>query len=412
MRQIAIALLTALFVSAHPLVRVSAQTASFSGAIQDSRSDIDVRNGQLLGPGAVKIRDAVSHACYIFLGEDHGIAEVPKFAEALTSDAVGDGIHTLALEVSPSVAGQLSVQLASANPRRTFAAFLRQNQVTVPFYNTVEEFEFLQHAKSRIGTSFRLIGFDQEYLGSAKFLLQKVGEQALSDDLRGGLDEFKKQEQEASARASRSGKFEDLFLLTVDTAGLRAFDDSLRSRGFDSAPIDDLLASRRVYDMFSKDNYSSNEMRDLLMKRNFVRMHGSAPPCGILFKAGSNHGFRGTGPLYTRELGNFLAESADAYSNGGVHILIVGGKGESLQFQAVGAPMKAIPYNGLSDGQLQPLKPFLELALAQKTWSLFDLRALRRSSEASPDLKRFVYGYDFLVVTPHPTASHEIQDWN
>ena len=162
--------------------------------------------------------------------------------------------------------------------------------------------------------------------------------------------------------------------------------------------------------MFSKDNYRSNEMRDLLMKRNFVRMHGSTPPCGILFKAGSNHGFRGVGPLYTRELGNFLAESAEAYSNGGVHILIVGAKGESLQFQAVGTPMKAIPYDGLSDGQLQPLKPFLELALAQKTWSLFDLRALRGSSEASPDLQRFVYGYDFIVVIPHPTASHEIQD--
>ena len=75
MRQIATALLTALLVSAHPPLRVSSQTASFRGTIQDSRSDIDVRNGHLLGPGAVKIRDAVSHACYIFLGEDHGIAQ-------------------------------------------------------------------------------------------------------------------------------------------------------------------------------------------------------------------------------------------------------------------------------------------------------------------------------------------------
>ena len=281
-RQIGIALLTALLVLAHPPVRVSAQTASFRGAIRDVRSDIGVRNGHLLGPGAVKIRDVASHACYIFLGEDHGIAEVPEFAEALTSDS--EGVNTLALEVSPSVAGQLSVQLAGTNPRQTFAAFLRQNQLTIPFYNTVEEFEFLQRAKSRIGTPFRLIGFDQEFLGSAKFLLQRVGEQALSDDLRGTLDRFKKQEQEANARASRSGKSEDLFLLSVGTAGLQAFADSLRSRGFDSAPIDDLLASRRVYDMFPKDNYRSNEMRDLLMKRNFVRMHGSTPPCGFSLK--------------------------------------------------------------------------------------------------------------------------------
>ena len=227
MRQIGIALLTALLVLAHPPVRVSAQTAAFRGAIRNSRSDIDARNGHLLGPGAVKIRDAVSHACYIFVGEDNGIAEVPEFAEALTSELVGDEIHTLALEVSPSVAGQLSVQLASANPRQTFATFLRQNQLTVPFYNTVEEFEFLQRVKSRIGTSFRLIGFDQDFLGSAHFLLQKIGEQALSDDLRVALDEFKKQEQEANTRASRSGRPEDLFLLSVDTARLQSFADAL-----------------------------------------------------------------------------------------------------------------------------------------------------------------------------------------
>jgi hypothetical protein len=49
-------------------------------------------------------------------------------------------------------------------------------------------------------------------------LLQEAGQQALTDDLRKELDEFKKQEQEANSRATRSGKYEDLFLLTSDTA--------------------------------------------------------------------------------------------------------------------------------------------------------------------------------------------------
>jgi hypothetical protein len=409
MRQVGI-LFPLLLALAQLPVRVSAQPASFGNAIQSSRNDIEVSDGHLLGPGAAKIRDATSHTCYVFLGEDHGIREVPEFAEALTGDLEGDGVQTLALEVSPSVARQLSLQLASPNPSQSFASFLRQFPLTVPFYNTAEEFDFLRHAKARIGTSFSLIGFDQEFLGSAKFLLQEAGEQALTNDLRKELDEFKKQEQEANSRATRSGKYEDLFLLTSDTAKLQTFADSLRSRGFDSASVDDLLASRGVYDTFAQDNHRSNEMRDLLMKRNFVRMHGTSPPCGILIKAGSNHGFRGIGPLYTRELGNFVAESADAYSNGGVHILIVGGRGQSLQFQAVGRAMKAVPYDALSDKELHPLQPFVELALQHKAWSLFDLRALRRSLESSADasLQRFLHGYDFLVVIPHPTASHEI----
>jgi len=104
-----------------------------------------------------------------------------EFAEALTSDLVGDGVQTLALEVSPNAGRQLSLQLASPDPSQSFAFFLQQYPVTVPFYNTAEEFDFLRHTKARIGTSFSLIGFDQEFLGSGKFLLQKAGEQALTD---------------------------------------------------------------------------------------------------------------------------------------------------------------------------------------------------------------------------------------
>jgi len=150
-----------LLVLAQLPVRGSAQAASIENAIQSPRNDIEVSDGHLLGPGAAKIRDATSHTCYAFLGEDHGIREVPEFADALTGVVVGDGVQTLALEVSPSVARQLSLQLASPNPSQSFASFLRQFPLTVPFYNTAEEFDFLRHAKARIGTSFSLIGFDQ-----------------------------------------------------------------------------------------------------------------------------------------------------------------------------------------------------------------------------------------------------------
>lgn len=92
MCRIGIALLTALLVSAHPAVRVSAQTASFRGAIQDSRSDIDVRNGHLLGPGAVKIRDTASHVCYIFPGEAAQIAEIRLWLRFISSHPSPDGI--------------------------------------------------------------------------------------------------------------------------------------------------------------------------------------------------------------------------------------------------------------------------------------------------------------------------------
>jgi hypothetical protein len=109
-----------LLVLAQLLVRVSAQTASFGNAILGSRTDIEVSDGHLLGPGAAKIQDATAHTCYVFLGEDYGIREVLGFAEALTSNLVDDGVQTLALEVSPSVATAVIPAARQRRPQPEF----------------------------------------------------------------------------------------------------------------------------------------------------------------------------------------------------------------------------------------------------------------------------------------------------
>jgi len=393
------------------LVLNASLSTSAQNSAQQLRSEIAVTNGDLSGSGAVEIHKATEHACYVFLGEDHGIAEVAQFADALYNELHrSNHFSAVALEVSPSVARQLTSELDSENPDEEHADFLRQYPITVPFYNTQEEFRFLKNSKARTGPNFELIGFDQEFLGAAKFLLHRIGKEHLPSDLRKQLGELEEEERQASVKAAKSGNAEDLFLLSADENRLEQFADGLRARALDGRAVDDWLASRHVYDMFSKNNYASNTMRDLLMKHNFVEMHSGRPPCGILFKAGSNHGFRGVSPLFTRELGNFLAETADVYSTGGVHIMIVGSEGQALDFAGVGKPMRVVPYAPSGSGGLSSLKEFSDVAQREQSWSLFDLRRLRGTANASDDaeMQRLIYGYDFLVVVPHPTASHEI----
>jgi hypothetical protein len=390
-----------------------AQVPQIDDKIQNVRVDLSVKDGQLNGPGADEIRKAILNSCYVFIGEDpHGMAEAPKFADALTSELRVANFNTLALEISPSIARQLSSELATADPDLVHLNFLREYPDTVPFYNTREEFEFLKHAKARIGSDFRLIGFDQEFFGASKFRLDEIGKQPITKGVRDKLNEIRKEELEATKQAQQSGQFQDLFLLTADMSRLQSFATELNAENLDATPINDLLSSRRVYDAFRYDNFKSNEMRDLLMKHYFVEAHGISPPCKMLFKAGSNHGFRGIGPLRTRELGNFIAEIADESSPGGVHILLQGGQGETLEYQAVGKPMMATPVDSLSGtDQISSLKPFIRSALRFDTWSLFDLRKLRTSVQAASnaDWVQLIYGYDFVVVVPHPTASHEIR---
>lgn len=385
-------------------------TNDIKTAVQLNRFDIGVESGALIGPGAEKLRAAEAQSCYVFLGEDHGIAEVARFADGLTRELQPLGYNTFALEVSPTIAKELAIELASSEPERAHSLFIRQHPLTVPFYNTEEEFAFLQHAQRRSGNLFSIIGFDQEFIGSGRFLLEQVAKQDLTPELRNRLERFSRAEERAWARAEQSGKVEDLFLLSADVEELEDFAVELRRGGFDSKPIDGLLQSHRIYDLFYKNAYKSNEERDRAMKHALVAARGNSPPCKVFFKGGGNHGFRGLGPLRTRELGNFLSEMADVSASGsGLHILLInGGKGQQLMFDAVGKPLKAVPVDATSSSfALHAFAPFIELASQHQAWSLFDLRPLRSLPDVKfvdTELQRIVYAYDTPLAARPPAS--------
>jgi len=222
---------------------------------------------------------------------------------------------------------------------QSHAAFLKDHPLSTAFYDTREEFEFLRAAAKASGSKLRIIGFDQELMGNGKALLEAVREQELPPQIATRVGELLTAEQDALADAKGAGRPD---LLHDDRAlqELLDFQSALKLARLDSTPIDNLLASRAIYEEFSRNGYASNVQRSLLMRQYFTAAGGAEPGRKVLLKAGGEHAFKGLNPLRNRDLGNFVAELAEGLQQRSVHILMFAAAGQQLTFAGAGKPMR------------------------------------------------------------------------
>jgi len=154
------------------------------------------------------------------------------------------------------------------------------------------------------------------------------------------------------------------------------------------------------------------------MKHNFAdnykraTANGARPP-KVLFKFGAWHMFKGINPLLNNDLGNYVAELADGQSTSSVRLMILGVRGEQLRFAGIGRPAAPAPLNLAEDkdSDFLYLRPMFDKLLADG-FTLFDLRAFRPGFRSlgpvDREMERLIFGYDFLILIPHPAASHSV----
>ena len=400
-----------------------AQNAEFAETLKKNRGAISVQNGKLAGPSAEILRGALADAQFVALGEDHGIRQIPEFAAALCAELAPHGFHHMGLEIGTYVAPELEKMARSADGAKQLAEFEQKYPETIAFYNWQEEFAMLQKCESAASPGhMTLWGLDQEFMGATGFLADRILATHPGPEAKAAIESLQKEASEARAAATKSGNPGDLFMMTAKQEELDRVKDLLKKQGKLEAQklFDAFLVSREIYQKnMSGDYYKSNRQRALLMKKNFSEpFAASSQSNGVLpkvfFKFGAYHMFRGINPLHSSELGNLIAEAAEANQLKSVNILIVGVKGEQLHFAGIGKPSEAAPLDlpGDKDSPFLFFKPLFDVQI-ENSWTLYDLRALRDSfskyGKIDPELERVIFGYDFVVLIPDPKASHVIQ---
>jgi erythromycin esterase-like protein len=394
---------------------------SFHDRLVKSRYQLTVSGNQLSGSAADVLHPALKDAQFVLVGEDHGIAQIPPIIGSLCDELGPKGFHTMALETGPLAADNLQEWLREPDGKKKLAAFEAKYPANIAFYNWSEEFDLLARCSTDAKAPFQLWGLDQELMGASGWILIQILAQKPGPEATRQAQQLLHENDEAQAKAAKSGNPSELFMMSAPQDELNAFRETLQREG--NAPAQELwaslLESREIYQKnMTGEGAASNRQRALLMKGNFAANYHAAPEKGalprVLFKFGAYHMYKGINPLLNNDLGNYVAELADGQGTQSVRILILGVKGEQLRFAGFGRPAAPAPVD-LTDEKESDflfLKPMFENLLPDGD-TLFDLRALRPGfhslGHVDCEMERLIFGYDFIILVPQPTASKPIQ---
>ena len=396
----------------------SGTASRFNSAVAGQRLELNFANDVFSGPGAAVIAKAVDGAQYVMIGEDHGIAEIPAFSQALCKQIAPQGFNTLAVEVGPSTAKVLAGALASPDSMTAVAAYDTHHPFSIAFYDFSEEYAFLRACRDAMGAKgFALWGLDQELMGSSGALLAAGLASATTPADRAALERLIAEDNLDLSKAMKSGSPGDMSMVNFDEATLASLQGELAATGGDAMAISELLASERIYREDMAGEQQSNLDRSRLQRDHFIAYDRAALAAmgahpKVFVKMGAYHLFEGTSMLGDRELGDFLAEYAALQGTKAVNILILGVRGQQLAFAGMGHPYAPVPLDLLHDkrADFAFMAPFF--AGLGTTPVLYDLRALRRplasSGLQSVNLERVVDGYDLLVIIPVAHPSHQV----
>ena len=382
-------------------------------ALQSVRTSLTLDNGTLSGPGAAILLPAIAEAQYVFVGEDHVTHEIPLFTAALCDAmALQGGLAAMAVEAGPEAGKLTAAALGHADGERRIAAHLVRYPDSIAFLNIRDELAMAVHCAHAAGPAFRLWGLDQEFLGSAGWLLDRIAAGHPGQQATPMLAALRAEERADAGRAAMTGDPSELFVFKAKDDVLAAAMAALKAGGDSGARslFQSLIDTHRIY---TEDGAISNADRARLLKRTLVGDIRSLPAGGarqrILLKFGDDHGFKALNPLNQRDLGNFVAELAEGGGSKSLHIDVLGAHGTHRLYAGYGKPTTLQPFVMTDDPDYRWLKPAIDNR-ADHAWTLYDLRPLRfhNYADLDPRMEREVYGYDFLLIIPEITPAQMI----
>ena len=152
------------------------QKPTLESSLPGVASALSIEHGKLTGSGASILQTAISQADYVLLGEDHITHEIPRFAAAVC-DAMGSssGLSAVAFETSPAAANFVQESLQKSDRIGKMADLQKRYPDSVAFLNVQDENDLAAHCAAVSQRSgFRIWGLDQEFVGSAGWILERM----------------------------------------------------------------------------------------------------------------------------------------------------------------------------------------------------------------------------------------------
>jgi hypothetical protein len=374
----------------------------FMATLLQNRYSLSVRNGQFSGTGAQVLQSAIAQSRFVLLGENHGLAQNPGFAEAICSGAGRERFQTMAVEEGPLAAAELEPWVRRQDGLAQLTAFEQQFPNSLNIYGAREEFQMLQRCARAAEREFHLWGLNQEALGAGGFMLSRIIQRGVRGDAAQAMRQLLQNNDDADRKVRQTGNLFELFMISADAQDLARAAALLQKEGSpESQSLFKSLIESHEINRVPPSEFGNARRRERLMKTLFAAAYAravtTAPvPPRVLLKFGAFHVYRGRNPVHGSGLGNYVAEFAEGIGAQSLHIRLT-------------------PVNG--SGPVEPGSRFLRSLsshLLQTDWTMFDLRPLRQDFNAlagamDRDVATLVFGIDILVIVPEGTRPREIR---
>jgi hypothetical protein len=331
------------------------------------------------------------------------------------AEAVAQVLHPKAFiaEISPYEAQQLN-QLAAQPGLPT--AYQQRYPFSLSFYSWTEEFRLAQALHAR---GVPVVGIDMLYVGNSGHLLDQMA--ALAHEKRVQLT-LRRQAQTYlthDRQVYQPGSTTPFYLSTRSPA---AVDSLVTLTAHESRQVQQMAhalatsyAISRTYQTHTPlpTGFAGHQARVNLLKRTLLdqlRPYQTGPTQRLpklLFKFGTNHVGRDRAvESNVFDIGNLMANLADAQDSQSLHLLVVGKQGTQNTTDTFDHAQNSSPLTPQDNAYLQV---FFQQAGA--AWQLVDLRSARQALTRhqlivqDPLLERTLLNFDYVIVIPTVTAS-------
>lgn len=340
-------------------------------------------------------------AHFAAVGEEHGLADIPRATAALYTAAHFD---RLSVEISPPTAARIDHVLREHDLSH-FTQRFAGPPLAVAFYSNREDAELLAHVRQSSATPQQLIwGTDYE-IANDRPLLRELVAHAPQGSPREQAQRILTISEAMWARAMETKNPALIWSFCGDPT---LFDD-LRAAwphpDADSAAIISTLQTTLAINKLwlAGENFRSNEMRSMNMRTQFLNYWRAERAAGhkprVLLRYGDEHVVRGATPMGSFDLGALICDLAQIESGTSFNVLMIAGQQSTrasldptvLRYRNIPAKVSEYP----------ELAPFVEDTGG--AINIYDLRSMRPTingagKAVSTNLLRTILGYDALLV--------------
>lgn len=381
-------------------------TSSFSQNVNKLPDSLIVKNvftyknESFEGKGWDLIKRELTNSHVVFVGELHGVVEVPLF-----TGKIADIIQPKALvvEIDPYTATKL--EKIAKNPAG-YSDYFKRKPYDFAFYSWQAEMNL---ARKMTLSNIQIWGVNEINFLSLPTFFETLASNAVQvSNKKIALKKAAKYAKNDLPLYSDANKYNNFIAYRIKTAEMDSLLYDFRNESkLSQKMLKDLKLSLPI---FANTSYMT---RLSLMKKNLLNYlypyitNDEIMIPKLLFKLGANHASRGS--FEVSDLADNLIDAADKKS---LHILIIGKQGTINAMAPTDNTKAIVAYNGLEE--FNELLPFLE-KVGDNEWVVYDLRPIRRLLNRDklmindPKLKKYVMGYDLLVLVDKTTGDKFVE---